>query len=173
MSNWIKLKNWLLFRSVIPQKKHGLAIPNQRSIGIYIKGPDYNSTHFRTFIKELKGFDKIVKILVRYEEDPVESETLHYKYFTQNEINWYGKPISESVNSFVIEPFYLLLSLDFDPDTTDEFIMQNCQAKLKAGSHKYEREVLDLVVRSHKNCNISNFIPDLRKVLNTFFKAEV
>jgi hypothetical protein len=173
MSNWIKLKNWLLFRSVISKQRIEQATLNQQTIGIYIKGPDYNSSYFRAFLKELKGLDKIVKILVRYEEDPVEAETIHYKYFTQKEINWYGKPISESVNSFVAEPFNLLLSLDFEPDPTDEFIIQNSLALLRAGSPKYDREVLDLVVSSSENCDISTFIPDLRKVLNTYFKAEV
>lgn len=173
MSNWIRLKNWLLFRSVVPKQKIEQAGLNQKTIGIYIKGPDYNSSHFRAFLKELKGLHKIVKILVRYEEDPVEGETLHYKYFTQKEINWYGKPMSESVNGFIGEPFNLLFSLDFEPDATDEFILHNCKAHIKAGSPKYEREVLDLVVSSPENCDISSFIPDLRKVLNTFFKAEV
>lgn len=148
------------------------SIQNAKSIGIL-----FNATHSVAFdivkdlVKDLKK-QKVSVLTLGY----VDSKQLidHYLYrkgfdfFTKNQLNWYSKPNTENVNTFIKKPFDLLLDLSLDNPFPIKYIVACSAAKFKAGKYSPEQDQLDFMIDIEKEkSTMSDIRSELAKDINS------
>ncbi|MEZ5006510.1 MAG: hypothetical protein R2753_00015 [Chitinophagales bacterium] len=85
-----------------------------QSIGIVLDGRDQNFVDAVTQYAEQQEKQGIKVTLLSYLPKVNKQISLSIPFFTKEDINWYYKPIKESVINFIEQPFDLLLN--FCPD---------------------------------------------------------
>ena len=129
-------------------------INSAKTIGVL-----FNATHQISFeiVKEMvKGLtNRKCKIdVLGY----VDSKNLidHYLYrkgfdfFTHKQLNWYYKPVEETVNSFINKKFDILIDLSLDDPYPIQYIVALSKAKFKVGRYTEGNEFLDMMIDIEK-----------------------
>ncbi|WP_347174717.1 DUF6913 domain-containing protein [Polaribacter uvawellassae] len=97
------------------------------------------------------------------------SDPITYKHFTEKDIDWNGKIKDASLESFLDNPFDLLIGY-FD---TNNLYLEYCALKSKAtfkiGFSKVNDKIFDLVVTEDPK-NIDSFIDVIKKYLELLHK---
>ena len=78
-------------------------------------------------------------------------ETIHFKFFSRKNINWYGKPKNENVDDFISKKFDLLIDLSLENDYPLEYIAAMSLAKFKVGRFTSEKGDYDFMIDVNKN----------------------
>ena len=78
-------------------------------------------------------------------------ETIHYKYFSRKNTNWYGKPKNTNVDEFINKNFDLLIDLSLSNDYPLEYIAAMSIAKFKVGRFTSEQGDYDFMINISKN----------------------
>lgn len=93
--------------------------------------------------------------------------TMHSKIniFDKNHINWYGKPESALVDSFVATDFDILMDINFDETIPTRWISSVSKAKFKVGALNYYNNPFDLIVTVDRSKGLSYFCEQAKQIL--------
>ncbi len=129
-------------------------ISNARHVGII-----YNATEFvsfeiiKDFAKDLAQ-QKINLSILGY----VDSKKLidHYLYrkgfdfFSRNDLNWFYKPKSEIIDTFIEQPFDILINLSLEHYYPIQYIVALSKAGFKVGRYSPDESYLDMMIDIEK-----------------------
>ena len=97
------------------------------------------------------------------------TDPITYKHFTEKDIDWNGKIKDASLESFLDNPFDLLIGYFNDKNLYLEYSALKSKATFKIGFAKVNDKIYDLVV-SEDPKNIDSFINVIRKYLELLHK---
>jgi len=97
-------------------------------------------------------------------------ETIHFKFFSRKNINWYGKPKNENVDDFINKKFDLLIDLSLANDFPLEYIAAMSMAKFKVGRFTSEQGDYDFMIDINKNKTHDFLIEQIRHYLENLNK---
>jgi hypothetical protein len=131
-------------------------IDTARTIGIVYCGDNPVDVEFmKGYIHKLRDMGKEVKSLgfIHIKELPagLNGSPMH-QYFALKELNWYFRPFSQFIHSFVNEDFDLLLDFGIPTQLPIMFISSMSKAKCKVGMYveKYEN-IYDVMIEAAEN----------------------
>ncbi len=132
-------------------------IKDARNIGIVYNATEYVSFEIiRNLVKELSHGSRKVTVLGFVDSKKLIDSYLYRKgfdFFSRNELNWYYKPISPSVNQFIEEPFDLLINLSLEDHYPIQYITAMSKATFKSGKFSEGDTRLDLMIDIEKEKN--------------------
>ncbi len=130
------------------------SIYQAKSIGVL-----FNATHQVSFdivkemAKNLSDRKKKIEVLGYVDSKNLIDHYLYRKgfdFFTQKQLNWYYKPVEETVNSFIEKKFDILINLSLDEPYPIQYIVALSKAKFKTGKYSDGNEYLDLMIDMEK-----------------------
>ena len=88
--------------------------------------------------------------------------SMQHQYFSLKELNWYFKPSSIFIESFIKEPFDILMDFDISWQLPVTFICSQSVAKCKAGRYsvKYEN-LFDVMIDTGENQNLEYYVKNV------------
>lgn len=119
----------------------------------------FNATHVVSFeivkelVKNISTKSNSIEVLGYVDSKQLVDHYLYrkgFEFFTRNQLNWYYKPIEESVNRFIEMEFDLLLDLSLDDPFPLQYILGCSKAKFKAGRYSKDQEYLDFMIDIEK-----------------------
>lgn len=121
-------------------------IDSAHTIGILYCGDNSADVEqMKKYIHTLRDMGKEVKSLgfINVKEVPsgLNGSAMH-QYYSQKELNWYGKPSSQFIHNFVKEEFDILFDFDLSSQLPILFLTSMSKAKCKVG--KYLEKYVDL-----------------------------
>ena len=164
-----------LQKNVKDTKNNNFRFNNIKSIGIIF---DESSKKVNSIINslstEFKSKSGVISIyLLAYNVDdnhkpePIGVPTV---FFTDKDLNWYGKPKFKDVENFIDTPFDLLINLASNDTWAIKFSTMQSKAKFKVGKLEENIDVYDFMVDNSKNTSVDNFhklILDYLKIINS------
>lgn len=91
-------------------------------------------------------------------------------YFTDADLNWYGKPKFKDVENFINTPFDLLINLASNDTWAIKFCVMPSKAKFKVGKLEGNDDVYDFMIDLSKDISTTNFhklILDYLRIINS------
>lgn len=136
-----------------PRNRTIMNIESANTIGIlYCADNPVEVELMKAHIHNLRDMKKEVKSLgfLSVREVPLGlNGSVKHQYFSLKELNWYGKPSSQFIQSFVNEPFDILFDFGTPTRLPILFIASMSKAKCKVGrySEKYA-ELYDVMIEA-------------------------
>ena len=127
----------------------------------------FNATHAVAFdivkdlVKDMEVYKASILALGFVDSKQLIDHYLYRKgfdFFTQNDLNWYGKPTSENVDAFIKKPFDILLDLSLDNPFPIKYVIACSQARFKSGKYSSDQEYLDFMIDIEKEKEAMNDI---------------
>ena len=97
-------------------------------------------------------------------------ETIHFKFFSRKNINWYGKPKNENVDDFINNKFDLLIDLSLANDFPLEYIAAMSLGKFKVGRFTSKEGDYDFMIDVSKNQTHDFLIEQIRHYIENLNK---
>ncbi len=163
-----------LQKSVKQTNKIDFKFNKVKSIGIIF---DKNSKGVNSLIKKLyeelnknSALISIYKLAYNIEEvDRPEQVEVPIVYFTDDDLNWYGKPKFKDVENFLETPFDLLINLASNDSWGIKFSIMLSKAKFKVGKLEANSDVYDFMINNSEGTNsedLNNVIVDYLRIIN-------
>ncbi|MGC6284927.1 MAG: DUF6913 domain-containing protein [Polaribacter sp.] len=92
------------------------------------------------------------------------SNTISYKHFSEKDFNWKGKVIQPNFNSFIEEPFDLLIGYFDKSNLFLESAVLQSKATFKVGIAKVNQMLYDIEIKSNPY-KVEEFLTELKKYL--------
>lgn len=73
-----------------------------------------------------------------------------FEFFTHKQLNWYYKPVEETVDSFIKKKFDILIDLSLDDPYPIQYIIALSKARFKVGRYTEGNEYLDMMIDIEK-----------------------
>ena len=115
------------------------------------------------------GIDSVRNIQIYNYRVFNKTDPITYKHFTEKDIDWNGKIKDVSLESFLDNPFDLLIGYFNDKNLYLEYCALKSKATFKIGFAKVNDKIYDLVV-SEDPKNIDSFIKIIKKYLELLHK---
>ncbi len=129
-------------------------IHDAKTIGIL-----FNATHQISFdivkemVKNIANKKNKIEVLGYVDSKNLIDHYLYRKgfdFFTHKQLNWYYKPVDETVHSFIEKKFDILINLSLDEPYPIQYIVALSKAKFKVGKYSQENEYLDFMIDIEK-----------------------
>lgn len=123
----------------------------------------FNATHLvsfeiiKNFMKDLSGRRVSVSALGYVHSKKLIDHYLYRKgfiFFTRGNLNWYKKPVKDSVEDFIKKPFDILINLCLEDYYPVQYIVALSAATFKAGKYFNEPHYLDFMIDTEKEKQI-------------------
>lgn len=98
-------------------------------------------------------------------------DEVSFKHFSEKDINWKGQIVHPSFESFLAEPFDLLLNIYSEKNLYLEFATLKSNAGFKVGFSMGNQALFDLEIRE-KMDNFDRFTSEVKKYLQILQKLE-
>jgi acetolactate synthase small subunit len=92
------------------------------------------------------------------------SNTISYKHFSEKDFNWKGKVIQPNFNSFIEEPFDLLIGFFDKSNLFLESAVLQSKSTFKVGIAKVNQMLYDIEIKSNPY-KVEEFLTELKKYL--------
>lgn len=92
------------------------------------------------------------------------SNTISFKHFSEKDFNWKGKIIQPNFNSFIEEPFDLLIGYFGKSNLFLESAVLQSKATFKVGIAKVNQMLYDIEIKSNPY-KVEEFLTELKKYL--------
>ncbi|TSA28112.1 MAG: hypothetical protein D4R67_04550 [Bacteroidetes bacterium] len=152
-------------------------LTSAKSIGILyplFAIPDYRQVE--SFVSELQHQHKEVKALgyVQYKEMGNRFlPKLSYDFFSQQQLNWYCKPVNNKVRDFIAQEYDLLIDLTIEENLPLKFVAGLSRARCKVGRFSEENEpYYDLMIKIDPVERLSGFISQVKHYLTIIKQHE-
>ena len=164
-----------LQKNVKQNKVNDFKFDNVKSIGIIFddNSKDINSliNSISTEFKSKSGVISIYELAYNVEDsnkpEPIGIPTV---YFTNADLNWYGKPKFKDVENFIDTPFDLLINLANNNSWAIRFCTMQSKAKFKVGKLGGNSEVYDFMIENSEELstiNLHKLILDYLRIINS------
>lgn len=137
---------WLLNKA-IKKNRRDSAFHNYdsaKSIGIIFNATQQNTYELaKKYIKTLTDRGLSVKSLGYVDSKEVldfYQKSLHFEYFSRQNLNWFGKPNNPNTQSFINTKFDILIDLSIVEDFPIQYIVGTSKAQFKVGCYKAPKE---------------------------------
>ncbi|MBN1199169.1 MAG: hypothetical protein JXA23_07440 [Bacteroidales bacterium] len=152
-------------------------LASAKSIGILyalIAPPDY--TEVETFVSDLQKEHKEVKALGFVQHKEMVNRflpKLSYDFFSQQEVNWYCKPMNNKVDDFITTEFDLLLDLTMEDFLPLKFVTGLSRARCKVGRFTEENNrYYDLMIKVESFQRLPELIKQIKHYLTIIQQHE-
>lgn len=139
-------------------------IKDAKTIGIIYNATEYVSFEIiKDFTKQISKGDVKVTILGYVHSKKLIDHYLYRKgfdFFSRNELNWYYKPVSETVESFIQQPFDILFNLSLEGYFPIQYIVGLSKASFKVGKFSQSENNLDLMIDIEKEKSLMKKLHD-------------
>lgn len=167
-----RIGNYFLNKELEGLKRVTMSVPlnDVKRVGVLFSGQDDVSLKaVNLFVERLRKSGKSVRCM-GYVSREKAAETLRpawgLEFFTQNDLNWYFRPESRNVQSFIEEPFDLLIDLRMQRSMALPFVVALSKARFKVGCfNESDHGLYDLMIRADSNMEIAEFIGQLEHYL--------
>ncbi|MBL7139072.1 MAG: hypothetical protein ISS17_09890 [Bacteroidales bacterium] len=136
--------------------------------------PDYKQVE--AFVSELQQQHKEVKALGYLQYKELISRflpKLAYDFFSQQQVNWYYKPVNKKVHDFIRRDFDLLIDLTMEEHLPLKFIAGLSRARCKVGRFSEENaKFYDLMIKIDPPQRLQEFISQVRHYLTIIRQHE-
>lgn len=164
-----------LQKNVKQTKSNDFKFEKVKSIGIIFDGDSKNiNSLINTISTEFKSKSGVISIyLLAYnvdEKSKPDQIGIPTVFFTDKDLNWYGKPKFKDVENFLETPFDLLINLARNDNWAIKFSTIQSQAKFKVGRFEENIEVYDFMIDTSKDSNTDKFhklILDYLRIINS------
>jgi len=149
-------------RETLQRDTRSLAFDDARRIGVLFTGEDEATLKdVSDFCQKLRHKGKTVRVM-GFVPRPKVAETLSMasdlEFFSQDDLNWYFRPESRHVVSFIEEPFDILIDLRLQRRMPVPYMVALSQARFKVGCHGEENDGLhDLTIRAEEGMSLADF----------------
>lgn len=164
-----------LQKNVKQDKVSDFKFDDVKSVGIIF---DDNSKNINSFIETLStefksksGVISIYELAYNIDEahkpDQIGIPTV---FFTDKDLNWYGKSKFKDVDNFINTPFDLLINLASNDTWAIKFCVMQSKAKFKVGKLEDNSDVYDFMIDNSKDNSTSSFhklILDYLRIINS------
>ena len=142
-------------------------INDARNIGIIFNATNMASFEIiRNFIKSLSGKKVKVNALGYVHSKKLIDHYLYRKgfdFFTKGNLNWFNKPVKDTVENFIKKPFDILINLYLEEYYPIQYIVALSASTFKVGKYYDEPNYLDFMIDIEKEKQVMH---DLRKEVN-------
>lgn len=123
---------------------------------------------FIEYFKKEHGISHVIALgYVSEKEAPFyHSHVLHHDYFTQKDLNWYGKPTCTATESFSARDFDILIDLSENDRIPIRFVLESSNARFKVGRDT-NSESYDLTMEMNSQSTLDQYI----KQVNHFLRS--
>ncbi len=128
-------------------------------IGILFNATDgTNLSIIRDYVKKLTQQKKKVKVLAFVDEKNPNTD-LEFKVFSRKNINWHLNPKGDEVQSFMKEPFDLLVNAFLEESEPMEYIAAFSKAKFKVGPYFADKTYcFDMMISKGEGDLLTNWL---------------
>ena len=167
-----KIGNYLLKResATVGRNLKMVNLSHAKSIGIIyplFDVPDYNQV--MEFVTQLQKDKKGVKALGFVQEKELVNRfppKLSYDFFSQSNLNWYGKSMNERVQDFVNKEFDILIDLSMDELMPIQYVVGISRARCKVGRFSEDNaRYYDLMIKIQPTTTLREFISQVKHYL--------
>jgi hypothetical protein len=125
-------------------------IEKAESIGILFNATNQVSFEIiKELVKNLTSKNNTIDVLGFVDSKQLIDHYLYrkgFEFFTRKQLNWFYKPETENVKTFIEKPFDLLLNLSLDEPYPILYILAFSKAKFKAGIFSEGQQFLDFMI---------------------------
>ncbi len=148
-------------------------ISDAKKIGII-----FNATHLvsfeiiRNFIKNLSVKNVNVTAMGYVHSKKLIDHYLYRKgfsFFTKGNLNWYNKPVKDTIDDFIKKPFDILINLCLENYYPIQYIVALSASSFKVGKYIEEPQYLDFMIDIEKEKQI---MKDLKKEVSNDRKPD-
>lgn len=121
------------------------------------------------FVKTISIGKKIVSAMGFVNEQNISFEhmsTLHFDYFSNKDLNWYGKPQGMVIDNFIKEDYDILIDLTLTKSYPLTYMAVASPAKFKVGRCRADISVFDLSIDITKDQSLDALIKEITHYLN-------
>ena len=73
-----------------------------------------------------------------------------FDFFTKNNLNWYNRPVTDTVDDFIKKPFDILINLSLEEYYPIQYVLALSPASFKVGKYFDEPNYMDLMIDIEK-----------------------
>lgn len=163
--------HWELKRSNIERKrKHQVFnLDDAKRITILFDGTKPEDIKkVKHLVSKLSKGKELVSVLGFVNEKDKSFEhmsSLHFDFFSNQELNWYGKPQGMIIENFLKEDYDILIDLTLKEFYPLSFMAVASPAKFKVGRTRNDINVFDLSIETNEKTNLSSLINDIHHYL--------
>jgi hypothetical protein len=92
--------------------------------------------------------------------------TLHFDFFSNDDLNWYGKPQGMVLDNFLKEEYDILIDLTLTNFYPLTYMAVASPAKFKVGRCREDIGVFDLSINNNKDQSLEALIKEITHYLN-------
>ena len=148
---------------------------NAKTAGILFCCPDDAAFEaIKEFISFLRAKNIDVNALCYYPGKKIPDKFLfhnHLEFFSDEDLNWYYKPKSVSINQFIDKRFDLFFDLNINEYFPAQFISSLSNGSFKIGMEKKENTDMDLMINIDKNKTVHYLIEQIKHYLALINKS--
>ena len=162
---------WKLKRSNIETKRahQVFNLDEAKRVTILFDGTEAEDVLLvKRFVSELSKGKEVVSALgyVNVEDRSFEHmSSLHFDYFSNQELNWYGKPQGMVVENFLKEDYDILIDLSLKEHYPLTYMTVASPAKFKVGRYRADIDVYDLMINHKQKPDLKGLIHELNHYL--------
>ena len=163
---------WQLKRSnvEIKRKHQAFNLESAKSITILFDATESECIKLvKTFVGKLSNGKEMVSALGFVDQNDKTFEhmsSLHFDFFSNTELNWYGKPKGIVIDNFLSKDYDILIDLSLKKFYPLTYLAVASPAKFKVGRCRNDISVFDLSIDNSKKQNLPYLIDEIYYYLN-------
>ena len=123
----------------------------------------------KTFVGRLSNGKELVSALGFVDQNDKSFEhmsSLHFDFFSNEELNWFGKPQGMVIDNFLKEDFDILIDLTLTKFYPLTYLAVASPSKFKVGRTRSDVDVFDLTIDPTKDQDLAVLIEQITHYLN-------
>jgi len=153
------------------REKRFISLKDAKDIGIlYLFTNEQDYTAISKFVKLLQDQNKKVKALGFVKRKHLTNRflpKLSYDFFSQKDINWYGKPSNIFIKDFIEKDFDIIIDMSLHDNYPLQYISGVSKARLKVGRfEKNNLDIYDVMIQLEKNTKLDKYINEVHYYLS-------
>jgi hypothetical protein len=170
-----KIKSIILQRSIRARKRSSVvkkqfhSFDTARTVGVLFLFEKTNvPKEVQNFLTFLKHNQQLYFALGYYDhrENPINfMATNRVAVFNKSCLNWYNRPMADSVEAFLHQSYDIVIDLCRDNVASLQYVAQCANAATLIGGHFYEGCPYDLIVDAQKTCDLPGYIEQVKHYL--------
>tara|TARA_Y100000385_G_scaffold243231_1_gene260615 strand:+ start:1733 stop:2278 length:546 start_codon:yes stop_codon:yes gene_type:complete len=163
---------WQLKRSDIEMRRKHQAfnLDTAKRITILFDGTKPEDIKLvKTLVGKLSNGKELVSALGFVDQKDKSFEhmsSLHFDFFSNTDLNWYGKPQGMVIDNFLREDFDILIDLSLKKFYPLTYLAVASPAKFKVGRCREDVNVFDLTIDNSEKFSLERLISEIHHYLN-------
>lgn len=169
IKHWFGL--WIIQRSNLESKRlhQVFNLEQAKCITIIFNATDPNDIILvKEYVAKLSpGKDKVNVLGFVNEEDKSfeHMSSLHFDFFSNKDLNWFGKPKGMVINNFLNEEYDILIDLTLESFYPLTYMVVASPSKFKVGRSRQDIEVFDLTIDNNPSEGLTGLIKQMHHYL--------